>query len=197
MKDKIKILLREELDYHQIDSMLNQLGTALPCDCCKYFDMDKVELQYGGRENPIYFMIEKNRLEVLEYMKPKSYIYKIASGFGGLSYEDALGGPYNEEKAKKYAEMMKNGSKAPVGYYTEDGDGQEGRHRAMAAEMLGCKAMPVIKREFISPEQARSFVIKNQSLGRRELDQMFKEKGYKGISDLDWRTFSNYIKYRL
>ena len=29
------------------------------------------------------------------------------------------------------------------------------------------------------------------------MNQMFKEKGYKGISDLDWRTFKRYIEYRL
>ena len=42
MKNYIKQLLRENLESHDIDSMLNQIKSSLDCDCCKYFNMETV-----------------------------------------------------------------------------------------------------------------------------------------------------------
>jgi len=196
MKIYIKQLLRENLESHDIDSMLNQLKSNLDCDCCKYFDMDSLQ-NYGAIENPLYYIINKREINELEYMDPKQYIYTIARGFG-ISYEDAMAGAYQDEKAVKYAEMMKSGSKAPIGFYTENKGSQEGRHRAAAAMKLECKMIPIVKIVTdLSNKYVHDFVNTYKDYSREQMDTMFKEKGYHGISSLDWREFTNYVKYKL
>ena len=193
MKNLINKILREELSSHDIEVMLNDIKPN--CDCCKYFDMDSVD-RFGGMEHPIYYMIEKGEIHRLDYIKPKAYIHKIAYGFG-VSYEDALNGAYDEGKAKKYAEAMKNGDKFPVGYFVYGKPDQEGRHRAMAAMMLDCNYIPVVEIEKVSDNVGKNFVIEYKDYTYEQLDQLFKEKGYHGITGLDWRTFKNYIEYKL
>ena len=196
MKNYIKQLLRENLESHDIDSMLNQLKSNLDCDCCKYFDMDSLQ-NYGAIENPLYYIINKREINELEYMDPKQYIYTIARGFG-ITYEDAMAGAYQDEKAVKYAEMMKSGSKAPIGFYTENKGSQEGRHRAAAAMKLECKLIPVVKIfNNLSNEFVKEFVLSVKDLSKEELNKLFIDKGYKGISGLDWKELQNYINYRL
>ena len=63
--------------------------------------------------------------------------------------------------------------------------------------MLGCSYMPVVKIEKISRNFGKRFVEEYKDYDFEQMNQMFKEKGYKGISDLDWRTFKRYIEYRL
>ena len=195
MKGFIRNKIREGLDVHDIDTMLNQLNTSKPCDCCKYFDMESIS-NFGGMVNPIYFMIQKREVNELIHISPKQYIYTIARGFG-VSYDDAMGGAYSNERAKKYSEEMKSGAKFPIGYFIEGGSDQEGRHRASAALMLNCNAIPIIKRTEISGNYVHSFVEKNKSISKEGLDTMMKEKGYAGITGLDWREFQNYVNYRL
>ena len=66
MKGYIKRLLRENLESHDIDSMLNQIKSNLDCDCCKYFDMDSLE-NYGACGGAIFnrekFIEIYNRLD--------------------------------------------------------------------------------------------------------------------------------------
>jgi hypothetical protein len=196
MKEVIKKLLREELNIHDIDVMLNSINSSQNCDCCKYFDMKSLE-NYSGLEHPLYYIISKRELQEIEYLKPKQYLYKIANGFG-LSYADVLGSAYSDEKAEKYSLMMKNGSKAPIGYYVDGKSDQEGRHRASSAMKLGCNIIPVVKiNKDLSNNFVNNYVTNIKDLSREELNKLFKDKGYKGISDLDWRELQNYIKYSL
>jgi len=194
MRKYIKKLLREGLDAHELDKMLNSIKST-SCDCCKYFDMEDTA-RFTGLEHPIYSMIEKHQIEEIEYISPKQYLYNIANGFG-LSYDDVLNSAYSDEKAKRYAEDMKKGDKFPIGYYKVNKADQEGRHRAVAAMILGCKQIPVVKKEEINRNYGHDFIEQYQTLDRPALDAMFKEKGYHGISDLDYRTFKNYIEFRL
>ncbi len=64
----------------------------------------------------------------------------------------------------------------------------------MAAMMLGCNYMPVVKIEKISRTFGKSVLGKYKDYDFEQMDKMFKEKGYKGISDLDWDTFKRIIK---
>lgn len=196
MKGVIKRLLREGLDSHDIDSMLNQIKSNLDCDCCKYFDMDSLE-NYGALQHPLYYIINKREINELEYMEPKQYLYTIARGFG-ISYDDAMGHVYQDDKAIKYAEMMKSGNKAPIGFYVDGKPNQEGRHRAAAAIKLECKLIPVVKIiENLSNKYIHDFVNTYKDYTREQMDTLFKEKGYDGITSLDWREFNNYKNYRL
>jgi hypothetical protein len=116
-------------------------------ECDNFFDFNSLD-NYIEFDKPLYSIISKRRTAKLIYLSPKQYIYKIAQGFGGLSYEDVVdSGAVVKSNINKYAEAMKGGDKFPIGYYTKDGESQEGRHRALAAMKLGCDKIPVI--EFI------------------------------------------------
>jgi len=163
------------------------------CDGCQYFDMNSI---YDNVEfdKPLYALVSKRRIGKMVYLSPKQYIHKIAMGFGGLSYEDALSA-YNSEVGKKYAEAMKGGEKFPVGHYTVGNEGQEGRHRAMAAMTLGVNQIPVMefknidRGEFI--EYVKSFVGKSFD----ELNQIFINNGAKGITMLGYNDLKRFIDY--
>jgi len=180
-----------------VESMEDDIGD---CDCCKYFDFSHSQAgaYYGGLKHPIYHEIEKGIRHQLKYIDPKQYIYAIARGFGGLSYEDVVeSGAVSKEKIKEYAEKMKNGVEFPIGYYTQNGGGQEGRHRALATMSLGCNKIPVVLFTDVSQNEAKQLAISYKDFSREYLDDIYKNKGYDGISDLDWRTLRNYIDYRL
>jgi hypothetical protein len=184
------------LDLHENIKRILRENINVECDCCKYFDMESLE-RFGALENPIYYAINKREINQLVYISPKQYIYNIARGFG-LSYEDALGNAYNDEKAGEYANMMKNGSKAPIGYYVDNKADQEGRHRAAAAMKLNCDKIPVVKiTKGLDENYVKNLVRNLKDLSREEINNQYLEQGYKGISDLDWRELQNYIKFRL
>lgn len=50
----------------------------------------------------------------------------------------------DKEKVKEYAEMFRNGEKAPMPVIDVKNTGQEGRHRAFAAKEVGIKTIPVL-----------------------------------------------------
>ena len=66
----------------------------------------------------------------------------------------------------------------------------------MAAMILGCNYMPVVKIEKISRSFGKSFLEEYKDYDFEQMNQLFKnmDKGYKGISDLDWDTFKRIIK---
>lgn len=165
------------------------------CDGCQYFDMNlSNSYMYPAYENPIYSLIYKKVVEELEFISPKQYIYKIALGFGNLSYDDALA-PVDYNLVDKYIEDMKKGDKFPIGFYTEGSSNQEGRHRAVALIKMGVETMPIIKRYSVNTNYIKKEVDKIKDLSREELNQYYIDKGYNGISDLDWRELQSYLNY--
>ena len=192
-----KSIMREKELNEQIKRIKSMMGLTEnidngDCDCCKYFKMDEVPMM----DNLLYFLIEKGAQYELEYISPKQYLMNISRGFK-QSYEETMGSAYDENLAKKYAEAMKAGDKFPVGYYTEDRADQEGRHRAAAAMLLGCEKIPVVRRRNVSWDYVRSFVEMYKDSSREELESYVKSKGAKELSGLDWRSFKNYMDYRL
>jgi hypothetical protein len=186
MKKLIKSLLRESLNTQTVD-----------CDCCKYFNFDNLKEIYAGFEHPAYFLINKREIQILEFIKPKQYIYNIARGFG-VSYDDVLSSAYEDEKAVEYANLMKSGSKAPIGFYVDGKPSQEGRHRASAAIKLGCERIPIVKiTKDLSNDFVYNFVLTHKDYSQEQLNELFMDKGYDGISGLDWREFKSYVDYRL
>jgi hypothetical protein len=165
------------------------------CDGCKYFDMNNIRRFYPAYENPVYSLLWKRTTEELIFINPKQYIYTVARNFGNLSYDDALM-PVSDELVDKYVNAMKNGDKFPVGHYTTDRPDQEGRHRAVAMMKLGVDKMPIIKRTINIPKDyIKKEVEKIKDLSKEELNQYYINKGYLGITDLDWRELQAYIKY--
>jgi len=174
--------------------------TQETCDCCKYFDFTYSQAggYFGGLTNPLYYELEKGERNEQKYIAPKQYIYAIARGFGGLSYDDVTkSGSVSMTNVKKYAEAMKNGEKFPIGWYKDGSGGQEGRHRALAAMELGCETIPVVVISEVSHDEAREIATKYKDLPRETLDRIYKDKGYNGITDLDWRTIRRWVEYKL
>jgi len=188
MKNRIHIALRESLLLESVMELFQEANELAGCDCCQYMDMD-IE-RFGGMEHPIYYPLEKGEQHQLKTINPKQYIYAIARGFGGLSYDDATA-HVKWETVKKYAQDMRNGDKFPIGYYTEGSGLQEGRHRALALMELGCESMPVIVISTLTRPQQRDFALKYKGNSPEELNQIFKGMGYEGVSGLDIRTLEH------
>ena len=192
MKDLIRRLLHENLD-----SLINRYSnTYTPpndksCGCCQYFDLNSIN-QYVEYDKPLYALVSKRRIGELKFVTPKQYIYNIAMGFGGLSYEDALNA-YNADIGDKYVQAMKNGDKFPVGYYTVGDDRQEGRHRAMAAMKLGCGTIPVMAFSDVSKSMFTAYLEFYQGKSFERLDGLYKSKGYRGITMLGYRDLQRLL----
>jgi len=163
------------------------------CDGCQYFDMNSIN-DYVEFDKPLYALVSKRRIGTLVYVSPKQYIYKIAMGFGGMSYDDALIA-YNSEVGAKYAKAMQNGDKFPIGHYTVDGAGQEGRHRCMAAMKLGANKIPVMEFSDVGREEFISYVRQFNGKSFDELNAIFKTKGGKGITMLGYNDLKRFIDY--
>lgn len=164
--------------------------------CNNYFDMNSIK-RYVEFKNPIYSIIQKHKTAKLIYLAPKQYIYRIASGFGGLSYEDAIS-HVNWDNVSKYAERMKNGEKAPIGYYTRGDSRQEGRHRALAAIKLNCKEIPVMELIPLETSEVEDFAKSVKGKSFEDLDKEWKDKdGFDGISRLGYNDLQRYIEYNL
>ncbi len=192
MKPIIKQLLRKALNESKI--LFKEQSDIQSCDCCKYFDMNSLS-RYDGLENPMYFIFEKGEMSQIKYIEPKQYIYAVARGFG-VSYDDALL-HVNQDNVNKYVADMKKGDKFPIGYYKDGEKSQEGRHRAMALISIGCNIMPVVVIRSLNKDEIVKLALTFKNKSKEELDAMFKKMGYNGITDLDFRSLNNYIKYRL
>lgn len=179
-----------------IKNLLREVLETKGCECCDYFDMGSLN-DYIEIEKPLYSIISKRRTAIIEYLKPKQYIYRIANGFG-ISYEDALGGAYDENKAKSYAERMRNGEKAPIGFYTYDGSSQEGRHRAMAAMLNNCDKIPVVQIKHLNNDEFLEIVKSLNGMGYNEINDKFIKMGYpNGISKLGFYDLQRFVDYNL
>jgi hypothetical protein len=185
-------ILKESKDKEEIE--LNN-------NCNKYFDFTSLD-KYVEFDKPLYSIISKFKTAKLVYMSPQEYLKIIAKNFG-LSYEETVNSSMvNKETVLKYAEMMKSGSKSPIGFYTKNKSSQEGRHRALAAMELGCDKIPVIEfYEFKNFNEKQKYVeniinnIKNKygDINFESTDKYFKSIGFKGISNLGYNDFERNI----
>jgi GH24 family phage-related lysozyme (muramidase) len=167
-------------------------------DCNSFFDINSLD-RYVEFEKPLYSMIAKRKTAKLVYISQKQYIYKIAHGFGGLSYDDVVdSGAVVKSNIDKYADAMLAGDKFPIGHYTKDGENQEGRHRALAAMKIGCEKIPVIQFMKISDKEFLNTVNRLKGMSFDELDGLFKKIGFKnGITQLGYNDLKRYVDYNL
>jgi hypothetical protein len=189
MKSEIKKILKE--------GFINEYNAPSDCDCCSYFDYNSLKNIYSGLEHPLYNIINKNKLYKLIYVSPKEYLIKVSNNFK-TSYDDMINsGIISQKLVDKYAEAMKNGDKFPIIYYTVNSSAQEGRHRALACLKLGCKLIPVVTISELNSKKILNMIIELKGLSFEEVDNYFKNLGYDGISDLDYRELNNFFKYRM
>ena len=83
----------------------------------------------------------KNGIGFIAEMSPDEYIDRIAMEIFHNTREASVNCDF--ENVKKYAKMIANGTKFDMGYLDYEKGGQEGRHRAIAARLLGIKKIPV------------------------------------------------------
>ena len=164
---------------------------------CNYFDLKSLN-DYTGFKHPIYSYIQKRLIEKLIYISPEEYLKRCANNTN-MNYDEYTSKEniVNQKTVLKYADAMKNGDKFPIGFYTKEKNLQEGRHRALALIELNCELMPVIEISEVDGTDVIDLVYDLKDLTREEINKMYIEKGYNGISDLDWRELENYINYRL
>lgn len=87
-------------------------------------------------------MLKSGEAELLE-MSPKIYLQEVAHRiFQEATLETALRGT-SVASIKKYMKMMQDGVKFDTPYLNYTNAGQEGRHRAIAAYLLGIETIPV------------------------------------------------------
>ncbi len=75
-------------------------------------------------------------------MSPKEYLERCSYDIFGSTYESTVLG-VDYKNVLKYAKEMSEGTKFDMGYLDYNSNKQEGRHRAMAAELLGIEKIPV------------------------------------------------------
>lgn len=85
-------------------------------------------------------MLEEGRGYIAE-MSPREYLDCIAMDIFHSTRERAILCDYSN--VREYAHMMADGVQFDMGYLDYANGGQEGRHRAMAAELLGIEKIPV------------------------------------------------------
>lgn len=127
----------------------------------RYIDVTYDDQSYYGnlRDDLAYHISEKGRTYDIKMMSPQEYFEEIARNRRITDgRKDATAAKerrsINDERAKKYADLMKEGVRFPLPNVDYTLGGQEGRHRARALEMLGVKRFPVlIARDIKKSEQ--------------------------------------------
>ena len=83
-----------------------------------------------------------NGIGFIAEMSPQEYLDRISYEIFGSSVEQATAG-IEYANIREYAQMMANGTQFDMGYLDYEHGGQEGRHRAMASQLLGIEKIPV------------------------------------------------------
>jgi hypothetical protein len=120
---------------------LFELNELQPFKTDEYNTPNQMEIM----ANPDYWREKKRVVGGVQWMSPTEYIRACEVGFRRNGTEGLVRGGRNPELIKKYAFDMKRGDKFPMLEldYRQDYFGQEGLHRAMAAEEIGVKKVPV------------------------------------------------------
>jgi len=164
--------------------------------CKNIFDLSSI-YDYVEFDKPLYSIIAKRRTAKLITMSPEEYLQTITVNFGNNSVEETLEF-VSKEAIKKYAKLMKQGEKFPVIYYHKDSSLQEGRHRAVAAKLLGCKEIPVIEFRKIDNPELLDIINEIKDKTKEQLNDYFVNLGFKkGITDLGYYDLKRYVQYNL
>lgn len=166
---------------------------------CDYFgDKTGISFYDTAFDLPLYYFLEKHVKVKIEYMSPDDFLRKISSKT--FSYEAQIeylkSSQKNVDSLKK---KMQDDIKIDMPHilYTERSIEHEGRHRSMAAKQLGCEKMPVSIFKMITMEDKKKFLSKHANDSFDDLNEYFKNLGFKGISDLGYRTFERQVEFLL
>jgi len=146
----------------------------LNCECCKYFDFSTITRQYNCVEKPLYFLIYKGVKCELTTISPESYLEAAAQAFQ-LDYY-TFRNEHSVELVNNYVRAMKKGSQFPIPFYSTNDSGQEGRHRALAAQKLGCNSIPVVKITYLNKHEIDEWALFFSEMSREQIDQFFQNE---------------------
>ena len=120
---------------------LYELNNLQPFKTDEYNTPNQMEIM----ANPDYWREKKGVVGSVQWMSPTDYIRACEVGFRRSGTPGLVRDGRNAELIKKYAFDMKRGDKFPMLEldYRDDYFGQEGLHRAMAAEEISIKKVPV------------------------------------------------------
>jgi hypothetical protein len=157
---------------------------------------DKSNIGYDSAfDLPLYYLVNKNVKAYTKWMSPDDFLKELS-----FDYRETINMLENNiEHVNSLKKKMEEGIKIDRPYLMYVGrmiPEHEGRHRAYAAKKLGQELIPVTIYELVSNKYVNNFIEENGNKTFEELDEMFKDKGYKGISDLGFRTITNIYKSR-
>lgn len=116
----------------QMKYVISTKSTGMP-----YYD------RFLNPKDKEYLMVTKGKLGKVEYMSPDQYISLCAQHIFRVSKSKIMNGVH-EDKAKKYANEMSNGTKFDMPVIDYASRSQEGRHRALAARINLVDKIPVL-----------------------------------------------------
>lgn len=160
----------------------------------QYFDaLDKTPENAPGSYASLRDYYNKNKWEVsVIEMSPRDYLYNSYSN--NLDEWDkyfAIENLSKDSSVAKYAEQMKNGDKFPIVSIDYDNNGwagQEGRHRALAAQRNGVETIPVLVRHPVGTD-AMDYLIPSKYTDVTEaFSDYVTVKRYTGAVDLTSKT---------
>jgi len=133
--------------------------------------------------NPDYWREKKGVVGGVEWMSPTEYIRACEIGFRRSGSKGLVRDGRNPNLIDQYANDMKRGDKFPMLEldYRKDYFGQEGLHRAMAAEKIGVKKVPVFIMKD-APKQVDEAPIKLGGNKNENIDK-FMQTYYKVTQD--------------
>ena len=132
---------------------LYELNNLQPFKTDEYNTPNQMEIM----ANPDYWREKKGVVGSVQWMTPSQYIKACELGFYRNGSEGLVQRGRNPDLIKKYANDMKRGNKFPMLEldYRDNYFGQEGLHRAMAAETIGVRRLPVFIMKD-SPEKTKN-----------------------------------------
>lgn len=128
------------------------------------FKIDDTDVPYYNKK------LKEGKGKII-YMSPDEYISRVAD-LHGSSVKRQYDLVYKSD-AKKYAERVKAGEKAPLPFIDYKDKTQEGRHRAYMAKLLGLKEIPVFVIGKFKPTP--ELLAKKAAEAEKELKQIVKE----------------------
>lgn len=141
--------------------------------------------QMDMMKDPEYMAKKKGMVGKIEWMSPKEYIDKCVAGFRSIGEPGEVQRGRDPKLIKKYAQEMQRGDKFPMLELDyRGGFGQEGLHRAMAAQAIRVEEVPV----FVTTESPE-FKERREQERKAEMDRI---KGQLTAFDKDRQ--SNLVK---
>jgi GNAT superfamily N-acetyltransferase len=119
-------------------------------------------------KDPEYMANKKGMVGKIEWMSPKEYIDKCVAGFRSIGEPGEVQRGRDPKLIKKYAQEMQSGDKFPMLELDyRGGFGQEGLHRAMAAQAIRVEEVPV----FVTTESPE-FKERREQERKAEMDRI-------------------------